>query len=48
VNDIHVWERGSPANQLTLVCSMAVLAHDLHSWMSLNRLCLNSAKIKLI
>jgi hypothetical protein len=39
---------GSPADQLSLVCSVDALANELHSWMSSNRLCLNSTKTQLI
>jgi|SRR6218665_793571 len=40
--------KSSPVNNLTLVSCIDALTHDLHSWMSLNRLCLNSAKAQLI
>jgi len=42
------FEHGSPVNQLTLVSFIDALTHDLHFWMSSNRLCLNLAKTQII
>src|SRR6218665_968968 len=47
-DDIQAFVHGSPINQLALVSSVDALTHDLHSWISSNRLCLNSAKTQLI
>src|SRR6218665_1807017 len=46
-DDIQAFVHGSSINQLSLVSSIDALTRDLHSWMSSNRLCLNSAKTKL-
>src|SRR6218665_132959 len=47
-DDIQALVHGSSINQLALVSSIDSLTRDLHSWMSSNRLCLNSAKTQLI
>jgi hypothetical protein len=47
-DDAQAFLHGPPADQLSIVSSIDALAHDLHLWMSANRLCLNSTKTQFI
>ena len=47
-DDVQTFVHGPPAEQISLVGSIDSLSHDLHSWMSANRLSLNSSKTQLI
>ena len=47
-DDIQAFLHCPSINQLALVSSIDDLTRELHSWMSTNRLCLNSAKTRLI
>ena len=47
-DDVQTFVHGPPVDQLSLVSSIDSLSHDLHSWMSANRLNLNSSKTQLI
>src|SRR6218665_1144319 len=46
--DIQAYVHGPPSSQLLLASKIELLSNDLNSWMSSNRLCLNSAKTQLI
>src|SRR6218665_3576959 len=48
LDDIQAFLHVSSTNQLALVYSIDALTRDLHSWMSPNRLCVNSAKTQLL
>lgn len=47
-DDVQAFVHGPPAHQLALCKSIECLARDLNSWMSSNRLSLNSSKTQLI
>ena len=47
-DDVQAYVHGSPSTQLILVRRIEALSHDLHLWMSSNRLSLNSNKTQLI
>ena len=47
-DDVQAYVHGSPSTQLILVRRIQALSHDLHLWMSSNRLSLNSNKTQLI
>src|SRR6218665_214494 len=47
-DDIQAYVRGPPSSQLLLASKIELLSNDLNSWMSSNRLSLNSAKTQLI
>src|SRR6218665_3020262 len=44
----HAYVDGPPSSQLLLASKIVLLSNDLNSWMSSNRLSLNSAKTQLI
>lgn len=47
-DDVQIFVQGSSSEQISLVGSIVSLSHDLHSWMSSNRLNLNGSKTQLI
>ena len=47
-DDVQAYVHGSPSAQLVLAGRIDALSHDLHLWMSSNRLSLNSSKTQLI
>ena len=47
-DDVQTFVHGLPAELISLVGSIDSLSHDLYSWMSANRLNLNSSKTQLI
>jgi hypothetical protein len=47
-DDVQAYVHGPASTQLTLARRIEALSHDLHLWMSSNRLSLNSSKTQLI
>src|SRR6218665_469848 len=47
-DDVQAYVHGPPSSQLLLASKIELLSNDLNSWMSSNRLSLNSAKTQLI
>ena len=47
-DDVQAYVHGPPSAQITLARRIEALSHDLHLWMSSNRLSLNSSKTQLI
>ena len=47
-DNAQAFVHGLPTEQLSLVRSIDLLTHDLHLWMSTNRLCLSADKTQLI
>src|SRR6218665_2928613 len=47
-DDVQAYIHGPPSSQLLLASKIELLSNDLNSWMSSNRLFLNSAKTQLI
>src|SRR6218665_4061239 len=47
-DDVQAYVHGLPSSQLLLASKIELLSNDLNSWMSSNRLTLNSAKTQLI
>src|SRR6218665_798905 len=47
-DDVQAYVHGPPSSQPLLASKIELLSNDLNSWMSSNRLSLNSAKTQLI
>src|SRR6218665_2575700 len=47
-DDVQAYVHGTPSSQLLLASKIELLSNDLNSWMSSNRLSLNSVKTQLI